>query len=54
VIPGRRHALLPAFARDVLHVGPQGFGILRAGPALGGACAALILGARPIRRRAGR
>jgi MFS family permease len=53
VILGGATALLPAFARDVLHVGPQGFGILRAGPALGGACAALFLGARPIRRRAG-
>ncbi|HEY5105222.1 MAG TPA: MFS transporter [Caulobacteraceae bacterium] len=53
VILGGATALLPAFARDVLHVGPQGFGILRAGPALGGAAAAVFLAGRPIRRRAG-
>ena len=32
---GGATALLPAFARDVLHVGAQGFGVLRSGPALG-------------------
>lgn len=53
VILGGATALLPAFARDVLHVGPQGFGILRAGPAMGGAAGAIFLATRPIRRKAG-
>ncbi|MFM8753268.1 MAG: MFS transporter [Phenylobacterium sp.] len=46
-------ALLPVFARDVLHVGPEGFGILRAGPAIGATLVAVILARYPIRRRAG-
>ena len=49
VILGGATALLPAFARDVLHVGPQGCGILRAGPAMGGAAGAIFLATRPIR-----
>jgi len=53
VILGGATALLPAFARDVLHVGAQGFGILRAGPALGATVVALYLASHPIRRRAG-
>ena len=53
VILGGATALLPAFARDVLQVGPQGFGILRAGPALGATCVGLYLAGRPIRRHAG-
>ena len=46
-------ALLPVFARDVLHVGPEGFGLLRAGPAIGATLVAVILARYPIRRRAG-
>lgn len=46
-------ALLPAFARDVLHAGPEGLGLLRSAPALGAMLSALVLSARPIRRRAG-
>jgi MFS family permease len=53
VILGGATALLPAFAKDVLHVGPQGFGLLRAGPALGATVVGLILAARPIQRHAG-
>ncbi len=53
VILGGATALLPAFARDVLHVGPVGFGILRAGPALGATVVGLTLATRPIRRHAG-
>ncbi len=53
VILGGATALLPAFARDVLHVGAQGFGLLRAGPALGGALVGLYLAVHPIRNRAG-
>jgi MFS family permease len=53
VILGGVTALLPAFARDVLHVGPEGFGILRMGPAIGATVVALYLAANPIRRHAG-
>lgn len=53
VLLGGATALLPVFARDVLHVGPQGFGILRAGPAIGATLVALWLAANPIRRKAG-
>ncbi|MBV8593362.1 MAG: MFS transporter [Caulobacteraceae bacterium] len=53
VLLGGATALLPAFARDVLRVGPQGFGILRAGPALGATVVGLYLTVHPIRRRAG-
>jgi MFS family permease len=53
VLLGGATALLPVFARDVLHVGSQGFGILRAAPAVGGVAMALLLSTRPIRRHAG-
>lgn len=53
VLLGGATALLPVFARDVLHVGPEGFGLLRAGPAIGATAVALLLAAFPIRRYAG-
>ena len=53
VLLGGATALLPVFARDILHVGPQGFGLLRSAPAWGAATVAIYLGSRPIRRRAG-
>ena len=53
VLLGGATALLPVFARDVLHVGAEGFGILRAGPAIGATVVALWLAANPIRSRAG-
>jgi len=53
VLLGGATALLPVFARDVLHVGPEGFGLLRAGPAIGATACALWLAANPIRSRAG-
>lgn len=53
VLLGGATALLPVFARDVLHVGPEGFGLLRAGPAIGATLVALWLAANPIRRKAG-
>jgi MFS family permease len=53
VLLGGATALLPAFARDVLHVGATGFGILRAAPAAGATVVALYLAANPIRRHAG-
>lgn len=53
VLLGGVTALLPVFARDVLFVGPQEFGILRAAPAIGAAAVALVLASHPIRARAG-
>ena len=53
VILGGASALLPAFAKDILHAGPQGFGLLRMGPALGATVVGLYLAARPIRAKAG-
>lgn len=54
VLLGSVVALLPAFAADVLHVGPQGFGLLKSGPAIGAALAAFLLVQRPMVRHAGR
>ena len=53
VLLGGATALLPVFARDILHAGPQGFGILRAGPAIGATLVAATLARYPIHRHAG-
>jgi MFS family permease len=53
VLLGGATALLPVFARDILHAGPEGFGILRAGPAIGATLVAVTLASTPIRRHAG-
>jgi MFS family permease len=53
VLLGGATGLLPVFARDVLKVGPQGFGVLRAAPAVGAVVVAGYLAYRPIHTRAG-
>jgi MFS family permease len=53
VLFGGAVALLPVFARSILHVGPEGLGVLRAAPAVGALVAAAILTRRPLVRRAG-
>ncbi len=53
VLLGGATALLPAFAADILKVGPEGFGLLRSGPAIGAVIMALILVRWPLKRRAG-
>ncbi|TAE49704.1 MAG: MFS transporter [Bacteroidetes bacterium] len=53
VLFGGAVALLPAFAKDVLHVGPEGFGALRAAPAVGALVMAWILAYRPPAQKAG-
>lgn len=47
-------ALLPVYARDILNIGPDGFGLLRSGPAIGGAVVTLILSRFPIKRHTGK
>jgi hypothetical protein len=54
VLFGGAVALLPVFARDVLHTGPAGLGILRSTPAVGALLAGLWLTRYPLRGRAGR
>ncbi|MEC5397773.1 MFS transporter [Uliginosibacterium sp. H1] len=53
VLFGGAVALLPAYARDVLHAGPIGLGLLRTAPAVGAALTALALVYWPITRRVG-
>jgi MFS family permease len=54
VLFGGAVALLPVFAAEILHVGPQGLGVLRAAPAIGAVLMSLVLAHRPPLRRAGR
>lgn len=54
VLFGGATALLPMFAADILHVGPEGLGILRTAPGVGAAITAILLARRPIARNAGR
>lgn len=42
VLLGGAVALLPIFAKDILHAGPRGLGILRAAPAIGALLMALL------------
>ena len=53
VLLGGAVALLPIFARDLLHVGPTGLGLLRSAPAVGAALTAFTLSRWPIERRSG-
>jgi hypothetical protein len=53
VLFGGAVALLPVFARDILHTGPRGLGLLRSAPALGAISVAILLAYRPLRRKAG-
>jgi hypothetical protein len=53
VLLGGATALLPAFARDVLHTGPWGLGLLRLSPAVGALATSVLLAHRPIEQRAG-
>lgn len=53
VLLGGATALLPAYARDILHTGPWGLGLLRLAPAVGALSTAVFLAHHPIRHRAG-
>lgn len=53
VLLGSAGALLPVFAKDILHAGPEGLGLLRAAPSIGALLMALFLAHRGTFRRAG-
>lgn len=48
VLFGGATALLPVYAKEILHVGPQGLGLLRSAPAVGALCVGLMLSRRAI------
>jgi len=53
VLLGGAVALLPVYAREILHTGPWGLGLLRTAPGIGAALMAVALAHRPLRGRAG-
>ncbi len=54
VLLGGATALLPIFAKDILHTDALGLGLLRAAPAIGALVTTAILARRPLQRRVGR
>ena len=53
VLLGGATALMPIFARDVLHTGPWGLGALRGAPAIGALAMTVLLARTSINRRVG-
>ncbi len=53
VLLGGATAMLPVYAKDVLHVGASGLGDLRAAPAVGSALTALFFAFRPLKHNVG-
>jgi MFS family permease len=53
VLLGGAVALLPVYARAILHTGPWGLGLLRTAPGVGASIMAVLLAHRPLRGRAG-
>ena len=53
VLLGSATAMLPIFARDILHTGPQGLGHLRAAPAVGATLTAIWFAFRPLKYKVG-
>lgn len=53
VLLGGATALLPVYARDILQVGPEGLGQLRAAPAVGAAAVALWFAVKPLHNNVG-
>jgi len=53
VLLGGAVALLPIYAKEILHTGPWGLGLLRSAPGVGAAVMAIVVAHYPIRRRAG-
>ncbi len=53
VLLGGATALLPIYARDLLHTGPVGLGLLRTAPAVGAVAMSVVLTRWPLQRRVG-
>ncbi len=53
VLLGGATALLPVYARDILHTTPVGLGVLRAAPAVGALLTSFVLARHPLTSRAG-
>ena len=53
VLLGGATAMLPVFARDILHAGPEGLGHLRAAPAVGATLTAAFFSVRPLKHDVG-
>jgi MFS family permease len=53
VLLGGAVALLPVYAREILHTGPWGLGLLRSAPGVGAGIMAILLAHRPLRGRVG-
>ena len=53
VLLGGVTAMLPVYARDILHVGPDGLGPLRAAPAAGATLTAILFSIRPLKTDVG-
>jgi len=53
VLLGGATALLPMYARDILHTGPEGLGLLRAAPASGALLMSFVMLRWPLRRHVG-
>jgi MFS family permease len=53
VLLGGALALLPVYAREILHIGPWGLGILRSAPAVGAAAMAILIAHQPLKSRVG-
>lgn len=53
VLFGGATALLPIFAKDILHVGPDGLGWLRAAPSIGALIVMMTIAHRPPMQRTG-
>ena len=53
VLLGGAVALLPVYAREILHTGAEGLGLLRSAPGLGAVLMAVVLAYWPLKRRAG-
>jgi MFS family permease len=53
VLLGGATALLPIYARDILHTGPEGLGVLRAAPAVGALLMSAVLARHALNRRVG-
>lgn len=54
VLLGGAVALLPIYAKDILHTGPWGLGLLRGAPAIGALFMSIMLTRQPVKHRVGR